>query len=171
MFLTVSFGRSRIAAEPPPRHLYVGDKTLTTCPPSLNKSLKKALLKEIKEFKEKDAQLEAEKSARGGPSLDAYNAWLDQNGGHEPIEANPDVLSENDGLIYSSSKKDSDMARLLTEVRQLFSKRELQAWNLVKKHNMSYREAADLLNISPNAVYEYVQSAKAKFIKFLEEQK
>lgn len=151
--------------------LNVGDKTSTTCPPALNKSLKQALLKEIQDFNPKDAQIEAERSARGGPSTDAYNAWLDQNGGHEPIEANPDVLSENDGLIYLPSKADSQMTRLLTEVRQLFSKRELQAWNLVKKHSMSYREAADLLNISPNAVYEYVQSAKAKFIKFLEEQK
>lgn len=151
--------------------LNVGDKTLTTCPPSLNQSLKKALLKEIEDFNPKDARLEAEKSARGGPSSDAYNSWLDQNSGHEPSEANPDVLSENDSLIYSPSKKDSTLARLLTEVRQLFSKRELQAWNLIKKHNMSYREAADLLNVSPNAVYEYVQSARTKFIKFLEEQK
>lgn len=151
-----------------PSELNAGDKTSTTCPPALNKSVKLALLKEIKNFDVKKARKEIEESAKGGPSADAYHNWLEQNGGHEPVEANPDVLAENDGLKYIESKKDGPMASLLTDVRQAFSKKELQVWNLVMKHNLSQREAADLLSMTRRQLQTHLKRATDKFTKFME---
>jgi DNA-binding CsgD family transcriptional regulator len=148
--------------------LNAGDKTSTTCPPALNKSVKQALLNEIKHFDEKKARKEIEDSANGGAATNAYHNWLDQNGGHEPVEANPDVLAENDGLKYIESKKDSLTASLLTDVRQSFSRKELQVWNLVMKHNISQRDAADLLHMSRNALQMHLKRATDKFTKFME---
>ncbi len=154
-----------------PTELNAGDKTSTTCPPALNKSEKLALLNEIKSFDEKKALKEIEESANGGPSNDAYHRWLEQNGGHEPIEANPDVLSENDGLKYIESKKDNQMIELLKDVRHAFSKKELQVWNLVMKHNITQQEAADLLNITRRQLRTHLQRAHKKFKGFLEASK
>lgn len=151
--------------------LNAGDKAKTRCPSALNTAVKKALLKEISIFNAADAKRQAEESSKGGPSSEAYSTWLDQNGGHEPNEANPDVLSENDGLIYLPSKEDRHTAYLLEEVRQLFSPRELQVWNIVMKHNISYQDAADLLSISKATLQGYVRTAKAKFNKFIEEKR
>lgn len=151
--------------------LNAGDKTSTTCPPSLNKSVKQALLNEIKNFDPKIARKEAEISARGGPSLNAYNRWLDQNGGQEPTEANPDVLSEGEGIKFIPRKKDKQSVRLLTEFRQYLPTRQLQVWNLIMKHNLSYQEVADLLNLKVSTVQCYVERAKLKFAQFVEDHK
>ena len=70
----------------------VGDACTSHCPPALNKAVKRALLNEIKNFDEKAARKEAVDSANGGNSANAYHSWLEQNGGHEPVEANPDVF-------------------------------------------------------------------------------
>lgn len=145
-----------------------GNDITTSCPPTLSKSLKRALLAEIKDFDAKEARKEAKLSAQGKRAVDAYTSWVYFHGGHEPTEANPDVLAEEDGIKFITSKEDSEMAALLTEVRQLFSTRELQCWNLVMRHNMSYREASDLLNISISSVQNYVKRAKEKFTKFME---
>jgi DNA-directed RNA polymerase specialized sigma subunit len=148
-----------------------GNSVAHVCPPVLSKSVKQSLLAEIKQFDAKEARREAEKSADGKRSIDAYTTWVYLHGGHEPLEANLDVLSDEDGLKYLPSCDDSNMADLLKDVRQVFSTRELQAWNLVMKHNLSYREAADLLKISISAVQNYVKRAKQKFIKFMEEKR
>jgi DNA-directed RNA polymerase specialized sigma24 family protein len=148
-----------------------GNSVLTGCPPALNKSVKKALLAEIKQFDAKAAQKEADDSAKGRRSIDAYTSWVYFHGGHEPLEANLDVLSEDEGLRYFPSTEDSETADLLKDVRQLFSPRELQAWNLVMRHNMSYREAADLLDVSLSSVQNYVKRARIKFMKFMEAKK
>jgi DNA-directed RNA polymerase specialized sigma24 family protein len=39
------------------------------------------------------------------------------------------------------------------------------------KHNMSYREAADLLDVSLSSVQNYVKRARLKFMKFMEAKK
>lgn len=148
-----------------------GNQVSTNCPPALSKSAKRALLAEIKQFDAKAAQKAADDSAKGKRSVDAYSSWVYFHGGHEPLEANLDVLSEDEGIKYYPSNEDSDMADLLADVRHFFSARELQSWNLVMKHNMSYREAADLLNISLSSVQNYVKRAEKKFKKFMEAEK
>lgn len=151
--------------------LSVGDKTLNSCPPALNALVKRSLNKEIKNFNVAEARREAALSAAGGPSQDAYHAWVEQNGGHEPVEANPDSLAEEDGIKFLPSKKDSALVNLLEEARQTFSDRERQAWNLVMRNCLSYQEAGDLLNISATTVQKYIERGKVKFIKFAQERK
>ena len=148
-----------------------GNSVASGCPPALNKSVKRALLAEIKKFDAKTARKEADDSAKGKRSIDAYSSWVYFHGGREPLEANLDVLSDEEGIKYFASNEDSDMADLLADVRQLFSARELQAWNLVMRHNMSYREAADLLDVSLSSVQNYVKRARIKFMKFMEAKK
>jgi len=130
--------------------------------------VKRALSEEIKNFDTKVAHKEIEEGARGDASMDAYHDWLDLHDGHEPTEANPDVLAESDGINYLPSKEDGEMANLLTEVRQFFSVRELQVWNLVMKHNLTQQEAADLLNISRPSLQNYLRRANKKFKEFME---
>jgi len=142
-----------------------------SCPPVLGKSAKRALLAEIKQFDARESKREVARSAAGNRSIDAYTSWVYIHGGHEPLEANLDVLSDEDGLKYFPSHDDSEMADLLRDVRQVFSPRELQAWNLVMRHRLSYREAADLLQVSMSAVQNYVKRARAKFVKFMEERR
>jgi DNA-directed RNA polymerase specialized sigma subunit len=154
-------------------HVSAGDieHTNSHCPSDMTKKVKDALLEEIKRFDPLLAQKDADTSAAGGTSVDAYNDWLEQHGGQEPPEANPDVVSEDDGLHYITSKKDEDETRLLTEFRQILSIRELQVWNLVMKHQMSIKDAADLLRVSKSSAQVYLRKAKAKFTKFMEASK
>ena len=55
--------------------LNAGDKTLNSCPPALNALVKRALVKEIKNFNAVEAHREAEVSAAGAASQDAYHTW------------------------------------------------------------------------------------------------
>lgn len=154
-----------------PSGLNAGDKTSTNCPPDLNKSVKESILNEIDNFDVQKARKEIEDSANGKPSVDAYHNWVDQNMGHEVSEANPDVLAEDDGLKYITSRKDGSMAILLTDVRLAFSRKELQVWNMVMKHNISQQEAADLLNIARVTLRRHLKRAEDKFRKFMEASK
>lgn len=149
------------------------EKVIGHCPPDLTDSVKTALEKEIADFKADPKQAEevrkdAELSAAGGPSLDAYQEWLAHNEGQEPAEANPDIVDADDGIKYLPSKKDSKSARLLQEFRQSLTPRELQVWNLVMKHQYSQHETAQLLSIKQQVVLIYLKRAKAKFAKFAE---
>lgn len=147
------------------------ERSLNQCPPDMTKKVRDALLEEIKNFDPVLARREAEKSAVGGRTMDAYNSWLEQHGGQEPPEANPDIVPEDEGLHYITSNKDDDETRLLKEFRQLLSTRELQVWNLVMRHTMSIQDAADLLRIKKGTVQSYLQTAKEKFTKFMEANK
>lgn len=141
------------------------------CPPDLTQAVKDSFLEEINIFDVAAANKEAEKSAAGGHTVDAYSSWLDQHGGQEPPEANPDIVSEDDSLHYITSEKDDDETRLLTEFRQVLSTRELQVWNLVMKHVLSIKKAGNLLGISKGTVQSYLKTAKVKFRKFMEARK
>lgn len=157
-------------------HVSTGTREQTNCPPDLTRSVKEGLLQEIRAFKSKSAQKIArraiEDGAKSAPNIEAYVQWREQRAQFpEPVEANPDILSDEDGIKYLPSKEDSAMAILLAEVRQLFTPRERQAWNLVMRHSMSYQEAADLLSISVSTVQSYVDRARAKFIQYLEAKK
>lgn len=144
------------------------ERSLSQCPPDMTQKVRDALLEEIRTFDPALAKREAEKSAAGGRTMDAYHAWLEQHGGQEPAEANPDIVSEDEGLHYIASDKDDDETRLLKEFRQLLSTRELQVWNLVMRHTMSIQDAADLLRIKKGTAQSYLQTAKEKFTKFME---
>lgn len=135
--------------------------------------VKMALSKEIVDFKKDEkaqsqARQDAEQSANGGPNLDAYQEWLERNKGHEPPEANPDIVSDEDGIKYLPSKRDVETDNLLKEFRQSLTGRQLQVWNLVMRHRMSKRKAADLLSIGEGRVRKYLQAAVKKLHKFKE---
>lgn len=142
------------------------DKVTGQCPPDMTDSVKQALLKEIEQFNAAQAKRDADASAAGGPTSDAYHEWLSQNGGQEPIEANPDIVAEEDGIKYLISKKDNKLVCLLMEFRQSLTARELQVWNLVMKHQYSHRDAARLLNIKDRVLETYLTRAKSKFRRF-----
>lgn len=146
----------------------INDKVTNHCPPDMNESIKFSLEEEIKNFDAAQARRDAETSATGGPSTDAYHSWLMQNDGHEPAEANPDIVSEEEGLKYLHSNKDNKLVSLLNEFRQLLTSRERQVWNLVMKHQYSHREAAKLLEIKPRVLDVYLKRSKEKFNKFME---
>jgi DNA-directed RNA polymerase specialized sigma24 family protein len=148
-----------------------GTDAQTNCPPTLNKRVRRSLQQEIRDFDALVAREEAEHSGRGNTDVSAYGAWVFMHGGHEPVEANPDVLSDEEGINYLPSNEDSAHVRLLLEVRQLFTLKELQAWNLVMRHGMSLGEAADLLGISKSSTRNHVDRAKVKFKKFMEDKR
>lgn len=144
----------------------IKEKVTNHCPPDMTDSVKKALEKEIADFDAAKTRQDIEEGSDGGPSVNAYHDWL--MGGQELPEANPDVLSEDDGLKYIASKKDHETVRLLKEFRQALTKRELQVWNLIMTRQYSYREAAKLLNIDDSTLRTYLSRAKLKFTKYAE---
>lgn len=155
-------------------HYSAGADPKINCPPYMTDKVKKRLEAEIKEFgkrKRRTAKLDAELSSNGSESVDAYHSWVSLHGGRELPEANPDVLSDEEGINYFPSAGDSEEACLLEEVRQLFNPRELQAWNLVMRHGMSLSEAAELLKISKSAVQSYLKRAKLKFTQYMEDKR
>lgn len=163
--------RNRKSCIASPLSVGTKERVTSSCPPDLTDSVKTALLQEIAEFdakKVKQAKQDADTSAAGGPTLDAYQEWLAHNGGQEPIEANPDIVAEENGIKYLISKKDNKLVGLLTEFRQSLTPRELQVWNLVMKHQISHRKAATLLEIKDRVLETYLTRAKRKFRKFLE---
>lgn len=144
------------------------EKVTSHCPPDMTDSVKNALLLEIEQFNAAEAKGGADASAAGGASSDAYHEWLSQNGGREPVEANPDIVAEDDGIKYLFSKKDNKLVCLLREFRQSLTSRELQVWNLVMKHQYSHRDAANLLHMQDRVLETYLTRAKTKFRKFAE---
>jgi DNA-directed RNA polymerase specialized sigma subunit len=147
------------------------ERAASQCPAHMSLKVKKALSKEIEDFKrsakaQTQTRQDAEQSANGGPTLDAYQEWLERNEGHEPSEANPDIVSDEDGIKYLPSKRDYETETLLKEFRQALTDKQLQVWNLVMRHNMSKRKAANLLCISEMMVRKQLAAAKQKLHKF-----
>lgn len=147
------------------------ERAASQCPANMSLKVKNALLKEIKNFeqsKEVKAQVhqDAEQSANGGPTLDAYQEWLERNEGHESPEANPDIVSDEDGIKYLPSKKDYEVDALLKEFRQALTDKQLQVWNLVMRHQMSNRKAGHLLGITEVMVRKQLKLARKKLHKF-----
>lgn len=148
--------------------LSAGDNAANSCPPALKASVKRALKKEIENFDAQQARIDAEESAAGKSAVNAYSEWLEVNGGNEPMEANPDVLSEDDGINFLSKMDDDNTASLLEEARFTFSDKEHQCWNLVMIKNMTYQDTGDLLHLSKSTVKSYVERAKKKFTTYLQ---
>lgn len=147
----------------------IRERIATECPPDMTDSMKTAILKEIEEFDHdatQKARYEAGKSAAGSASIDAYQEWLEHNAGHEPAEANPDIVPEENGIQYITSKKDSEIQRLLKEFRQSLTGLQLQVWNLVMKHQLSIGQTARILNKNRSNVQDALRRARIKFQLF-----
>jgi len=151
--------------------LSAGADVNSTCPPELTSKVKTALEKEIASFNAKKTQDVIEREAVGSSALDAYHDWVDRNGGEEPLEANPDVLSEEEGVKFTRPEMSDEEVNLLKEVRHLFSTRELQVWNMVMVHGLSHQNCADLLHIDIKSAEMYLKRAERKFMSFMEEKK
>ncbi len=94
---------------------------------------------------------------RSGNSIGEYN---------EPPEANPDVLSEEDGLYYYKSTIDEE---LLDKVETTFSKltdKQRLALQLVGYEGKTYENAGAIMGISGAAVFALVKRA-SEIIKSL----
>lgn len=147
------------------------ERAASQCPSHMSLKVKMALSKEIEDFqKDKGLQSQvrqdAEQSANGGPTIDAYQEWLERNEGHEPPEANPDIVSDENGIKYIPSKRDVETDNLLREFRQILTDKQLQVWNLVMRHRLSKRKAADLLGIDEKMVRKQLKAAKGKLHAF-----
>ena len=152
------------------------ERVASHCPSEMTDSVKVALEAEIEAFKADPANAEiarreAQASAKGAPVRDDYQNWLELHDFREPLEANPDIVSDEDGLIYGPSKKDGNTVKFLKEFRQTLTAREFQVWNLVMKHQMSLLKAADLLNMSESSLRSHLKRATRKFHRFMEEAK
>jgi len=152
------------------------ERVSSHCPPEMTDSVKAALEAEIEAFKADPANAEiaireAQASAKGAPVKDDYQDWLELHDFREPLEANPDIVSDEDGFIYGPSKKDANTVKLLKEFRQTLTARELQVWNMVMKHQFSLLKAAGLLNMSESSLRTHLWRATKKFHKFMEDAK
>ena len=78
------------------------------------------------------------------------------------------ILAEGSSIKFIATKRDKRSAKLLTDFRQQLPVRQLQVWNLVMKHNLSYQEVADLLHLKVSTVQCYVNRAKDKFKQYME---
>lgn len=94
--------------------------------------------------------------------VDAYQNWLDENGGKEPLEANPDQMPEEAGNVFYDKHVDEDIEKAKLDIMALLSGREKQVWQYVMRDGMSIIAASERLRISKQAGSQYLAKAKAK---------
>lgn len=133
--------------------------------PALTKKVKDGLLKEIAEFKEKDTKRVIEQEAVGRPDRDAYQEWVDTHDGMEDVRANPDVLAEDQTIVWGRATTDRDVLSAMEQLPEILSHREMQVWRYVMRDGMSTTDAANRLRISQQVAAKYLKSAKAKVHK------
>lgn len=113
---------------------------------------------EIAAFKaDKDAEpelrAEIEKAACGGKDIDAYQKWVDENGGREPLEANPDQLTDD-----CPSPWGRPQAVDTTGLSEL----EKDVWALYREAGYSQEDIADQLAVTRKAVEMALRRATRK---------
>lgn len=90
---------------------------------------------------------------------------------NEPIQANPDSLSETDGLYYVSEEQ-REKQQLVQRAIKLgkLSKRERQIVEMLTYLDKSQAEVADILGISQPVVSTYYKRAITKIKKYIEKE-
>lgn len=89
----------------------------------------------------------------------------------EPVQANPDGLSEADGMYYISEDSREKQKLVQTAIkRSKLSKRERQVVDLLTYSNRTQAEVSDLLGISQPVVSIYYNRALKKIKKFIEKE-
>lgn len=144
--------------------------------PKLTPALEAQLREEIAAFDkkaEKETLERIEREAVGGKNIDAWKQWRQQQGkddhgakgSNEPVEANPDILSEDDAVKFETPTFSKQIVLATLEIKELLSFRESQVWQMVMRNGLSIKEAADKLRIGERTVEEYLSRAKAKVIE------
>jgi DNA-directed RNA polymerase specialized sigma24 family protein len=121
--------------------------------PKLTPAQYRKLREEIAAFDEKATRAEIEKAANGGRAIDAYQEWVDERSGNEPIEANPDHLTDEVPQPWGQVKQ-SDTTGL--------SALERDAWELCKEMGHTREDAAKELGVTPNAIRTALARARQK---------
>lgn len=126
--------------------------------PKLTPAQFRKLQEEIAAFKkdkdaERELRAEIEKAATGGKDVDAYQKWVDENGGHEAVEANPDQLTSDAAQPWANITP-ADTTGL--------SELERDAWELCKELGYTREDAARELDVTPNAIRTALARARQK---------
>lgn len=121
--------------------------------PKLTPAQYRKLREEIAAFDEKATRAEIERAANGGKDVDAYQKWVEENGGHEPVEANPDQLTDE----CSTPWAESDLKNTVG-----LSELERDAWELCKEMGYTREDAARELGVTANAVRTALTRARQK---------
>lgn len=103
--------------------------------------------------KQKEIRAEIERAANGGKDIDAYQKWVEENGGREPIEANPDHLTYDCNQPWAQNQ-----LKITTGLSDL----ERDAWELCKEMGYTREDAAFELGVTPNAVKLAIKRARQK---------
>lgn len=134
--------------------------------PSMTAKQKKALEAEIAAFdanKAKRVRATIEREATSKPDVDAYQEHLDSHS--ESVQANPDLLSEENVIPFGRATADPQVKKAIEELTEVLSHRQMQVWRLCMRDGLSETEAADRLRISQQNVSKYLKSAKQKIEK------
>lgn len=124
--------------------------------PKLTAKQIRALQAEIAAFDEKATLDEIERASVSGKDIDAYQKWVDEkNGGLEPVEANPDQLTDDCATPWSR-------APLLSVDTTGLSALEKDAWAMCMRAGFPEEEAAASLGITRKAVEMALRRAKRK---------
>lgn len=124
--------------------------------PKLTAKQKADLEREIAAFdkkKERDTLAEIERAAKSGKDVDAYQLWVEENGGREPVEANPDQLTDDCPQPWG---------RIVPKDTTGLSDLERDAWELCKEMGYTRADAARELGVTENAIRTAVARARMK---------
>jgi ATP/maltotriose-dependent transcriptional regulator MalT len=144
---------------------------LTECPPDLTAEVKMSLEQEIASFDEATTLEEIELNAVGGLNAPGYAEWRvqqgyehNQSGGDKYgcVEAEPDLLSEEEAVNLSKPDLSREFAQAKQEIDEILSTRELQVWRLAMRQGLSHKKIASFLHISIRSVKTYLQRSKEK---------
>lgn len=136
--------------------------------PDLSATQKAKLLREIAQFDTAKTKRIIEENAVGKGDIDAYQDWVDNNGGLENKRANPDLLSEDESIDFGRPISDKTMELAKKEINAILSHREAQVWQKVMRDGLTLVETADKLRISQPTVSGYLKSAEKKVQKHFE---
>lgn len=129
--------------------------------PHLTPKQRAKLEAEIREFDVKRTKALIEKNAVGKRDVNAYHDWVEENGGVEPLAANPDnyIVEE---MQTQLSGVDFELLNAKMEVNEILSFRQRQVWAYRMRQGLSNEETAARLNISPRTAESYLKAAIKK---------
>lgn len=122
--------------------------------PKLTAKQRAALLREIKNFDKKATLAQIEREAVGKKDVNAYEEWCDGNGGKEPVQANPDSLSDDCPQPWGKALERPSMIGL--------TPREKEALEYCDRTGMSREDAALEMGISVKTVKRLLEDGRRK---------
>lgn len=122
--------------------------------PDLTQAQEQALKEEIKNFDVEATRREIAAAAVGGPSTEIAEFADDM-----------DKYREDQAMSFDRPALDKQIEMAKFEINEILSFRQRQVWRMVMRQGLTYEQTAEKMNISAQAVAQYLKVATNKVTK------